>query len=35
MYPSPLHSRDQIQEIYDKVKQILLHASDEGFEDCT
>jgi hypothetical protein len=35
MYPSPLHSRDQIQEIFDKVKQILLHASDEGFEDCT
>ncbi|KAK8454101.1 hypothetical protein SEVIR_5G395900v4 [Setaria viridis] len=34
MYPSPLHSRKQIQEIFDRVKQILLHASDEGFEDC-
>jgi len=36
MYPSPLHSRKQIQEIFDKVKQILLrNASDENFEDCT
>ncbi|CAL4946461.1 unnamed protein product [Urochloa decumbens] len=36
MYPSPLHSRKQIQEIFDKLKQILLHhACDEGFEDCT
>ncbi|CAO2172163.1 unnamed protein product [Urochloa humidicola] len=35
MYPSPLHSRKQIQEIFDKVKHILLHACDEGFEDCT
>ncbi|CAO1944323.1 unnamed protein product [Urochloa humidicola] len=35
MYPAPLHSRKQIQEIFDKVKQILLHACDEGFEDCS
>ncbi|KAF8775241.1 hypothetical protein HU200_004644 [Digitaria exilis] len=35
MYPSPLHSRKQIQEIFDKVKQILHHASGENFEDCT
>ncbi|OEL15580.1 hypothetical protein BAE44_0023397 [Dichanthelium oligosanthes] len=33
MYPSPLHSRKQIQDIFDKVKQILHHASDEHFED--
>ncbi|KAL6840276.1 hypothetical protein ACP4OV_030086 [Aristida adscensionis] len=38
VYPSPLHSRKQIQEIFDRVKQILQdgsHASDENFEDCT
>ncbi|CAO1942380.1 unnamed protein product [Urochloa humidicola] len=35
MYPAPLHSGKQIQEIFDKVKQILLHACDEGFEDCS
>ena len=39
MYPSPLHSRKQVQEIFDKVKQILHHAAaaaaEENFEDCT
>lgn len=38
MYPSPLHSRKQIQEIFDKVKQILhqgSNASDEKIEDGT
>lgn len=32
-YPSPLHSRKQVQEIFDKVKQILHHATDESSED--
>jgi len=37
MYPSPLHSRKQVQEIFDMVKQILHHAAaaEENFEDCT
>jgi hypothetical protein len=35
MYPSPLHSRKQIQEIFGKVKEILHLASDENFEDCS
>ncbi|PWZ08202.1 hypothetical protein Zm00014a_027425 [Zea mays] len=37
VYPSPLHSRKQVQEIFDKVKQILRHAAaaEENFEDCT
>ncbi|WVZ68060.1 hypothetical protein U9M48_017050 [Paspalum notatum var. saurae] len=33
VYPSPLHSRKQVQEIFDKVKQILHHATDEDLED--
>ncbi|KAJ1286333.1 hypothetical protein BS78_03G345300 [Paspalum vaginatum] len=33
VYPSPLHSRKQVQEIFDKVKQILHHAADEDLED--
>ncbi|XP_006645061.3 uncharacterized protein LOC102701397 [Oryza brachyantha] len=38
MYPCPLHSRKQMQEIMNKVKQILHEGSigdDENFEDCT
>lgn len=38
MYPAPLHSRKQVQEIFDEVKRILLEASgasDESFEDGT
>lgn len=37
MYPSPLHSRKQVQEIFEKVKQILHHAAaaEENFEDCS
>ncbi|GJN17083.1 hypothetical protein PR202_gb04123 [Eleusine coracana subsp. coracana] len=37
IYPAPLHSRKQVQEIFDEVKRILLEASrasDENFEDC-
>lgn len=38
MYPSPLHSRKQMQEIFDRVKQILhegCNVNDEKYEDCT
>ncbi|KAL5228561.1 hypothetical protein ABZP36_016826 [Zizania latifolia] len=38
MYPCPLHSRKQMQEIFHRVKQILHEGSqgdDEPFGDCT
>ncbi|XP_062226819.1 uncharacterized protein LOC133925029 [Phragmites australis] len=39
VYPSPLHSRKQVEEVFDKVRRILHDGSrasdEEQFEDCT
>ncbi|KAL6614123.1 hypothetical protein ACP70R_036393 [Stipagrostis hirtigluma subsp. patula] len=38
VYPSPLHSREQVQDVLEKVTRILhqgSHAGEENFEDCT